>query len=223
MFSSPIRFVPFVLQCVSILLSRYIYFCKPWIMKYTWKYIIVFILLSILLTIIEYNTVFESNFTVCLVRTPAWMDSVTKNAHMRKMTWFNLLLSFLFFLLPLPFSFVLPLPFFFFESLRFSHPLARIIKAYYTPQIETDPKVSQFFCLGPLIYFFFSFPLIFLLLLPFLFYSSFHFFFFRFPFFLPLSLPSSFNFPFPFSFPSLLFHSSLILFPGFKILWLRLK
>ena len=37
-----------------------------------------------LLPIKEYNTVFENNFTVRLVRTPAWMDSATKNSHMRK-------------------------------------------------------------------------------------------------------------------------------------------
>ena len=34
-----------------------------------------------LLPIKEYNTVFENNFTVRLVRTPPWMDSATKNSH----------------------------------------------------------------------------------------------------------------------------------------------
>ena len=61
----------------------------------------VFFLLSTLLPIKEYNTVFENIFTVCLVRTPAWMDSATKNAHMRNITRSNFSLSLLLFLLPL--------------------------------------------------------------------------------------------------------------------------
>ena len=73
----------------------------------------------------QYNTVFENNFTVCFVRTPAWMDSATKKAHMRKIVRFNLLLTF--FLLPLPFSFAFPLPFFSSHTLRFCHPWVRII------------------------------------------------------------------------------------------------
>ena len=47
-------------------------------------YITVFILLSMLYYLFSgVHTVFENNFTV-LVRTLAWMDSATKNAHMHE-------------------------------------------------------------------------------------------------------------------------------------------
>ena len=65
-----------------------------------------------------YNTVFENNFTVCFVRTPAWMDSATKKAHI---------------LLPLPFSFAFPLPLFSSHTLRFFATLGReLFKDYST-------------------------------------------------------------------------------------------
>ena len=165
-----------------------------------------------LLPIKQYNTVFENNFTVCLVRTPAWMDSATKNAHMRNIARFNLLLSFLFFLLLLPFSFAfpIPLPFFSFHSLRFCHPQVRIIEEY-TPDgllsciIRLIPNFLSSFALAPLSIFFISFPLI--LFPPSFPFVKFSFLFLPFPFFFPSLFSSLFPSLSPslsFSFPSFL-------------------
>ena len=126
------------------------------------------------------------------------MDSATKNAQMRKIARFNLLLPLLFFLPPLPFSFAFPLPFFSFHSLRFCHPsLGENYRRTYTPDnllsciIRLIPKFLISFALAPLSIYFFCFPIIFLLLLPFLLYYSF------------LFLPFPFPFPFSFHSPSL--------------------
>ena len=188
-----------------------------------------------LLPINEYSTVFENNFTVCLMRTPAWMDSATKNAHIRKITRFNHLLSLVFFS-PSPSHLPSPYPFFLSLTL-FLPPLGENFRRIYTTDsllsciIRLIPKFLSSFALAPLSVFFFSFPLIFLVLLPFLLYSSFVFFFslspfpsllLPFPFPSPsLSLPFSFPFPFPFpfsfSFLSLPFHFSLIFYLALRL------
>ena len=125
---------------------------------------------------------------------------------MRKIARFNILLPLLFFLSPPPSSFAFPLPFFSFHSLRFCHPsLGENYRRTYTPDsllsciIRLIPKFLISFALAPLSIYFFCFPIIFLLLLPFLLYYSFLFL----PF--PLFVPFSFPFPFPFSFLSLPF------------------
>ena len=147
------------------------------------------------------------------MRTPAWIDSATKNAHMRKITRSKLLLSvFFFFILSLPFSFSFPLSIFSFHLvLRSCHPWVKIMEEY-TPLIalwHTLSDWSQSFSvllLSPHFSFAPSFPFV-------LFFS---FLFLHFP------LPFPFPFPllsFPLPFPFLLFLSSLIFVPGPKTLW----
>ena len=142
--------------------------------------------------------------TICVVRTPAWMDSATKNAHMRKIARFNLyFLSF-----PPPLLICLPLALLFLSLISFLPPLGENYRRIYSPDsllsciIILIPKFISSFQLAPLSIFFIYFPVIFLLLLPFSLYSS--FLFLPFPIFLPFPLL------FFLSFLSLLFHSSLI-------------
>ena len=126
------------------------------------------------------------------------MESATKNAHMRKIARFNLLLSFLSSPLPLPIC--LPLALFFLSHTSFLPPLGKNYIKIYTPDsllsciIRLIPKFLSSFALVPLSIFFISFCHIF-------FSPSFAFVFF-FSFFspFPLFLLFSFPFPFPFSF-----------------------
>ena len=134
------------------------------------------------------------------MRTPASMDSATKNAHTRKIARFNLLLSFL--SSPTPLFICLPLALLFLSHTSFLPALGENYLRIYTP----DSLLS---CIIRLIQsiFFISFSLIFFPSLANL-YSYSLFFFLPFPF--------SFSFPFPFA--SLLFHSSLIFFSSPKSL-----
>ena len=145
------------------------------------------------------------------------MDSATKNAHTRKISRFNLLLSFL--SSPAPLFICLPLALLFLSHTSFLPALGENYLRIYTPDsllsciIRLTPKFLSFFALVPLSIFFISFPLIF-----------FSFFISKFvllfsSLFPPFSLFLPFSFPFPFpSSPSLLFHSSLIFFPSPKSL-----
>ena len=150
----------------------------------------------------QYNTVFENNFTVCFVRTPAWMDSETKKAHTRKIVRFNLLLTF--FSSPPPLLICLPLVIRFLSHTSFLPSLGENYIRVYTPDsllsciIRLIPKFLSSFALAPLSIFFISFPLSFpfVLLFSFLFSSLYL---------------SPFSFPSPsFSFPSLPFFFTLL-------------
>ena len=140
------------------------------------------------------------------------MDSVTKNAHTRKIARFNLLLSFL--SSPAPLFICLPLDFLFLSHTSFLPALGENYLRIYTPDsllsciIRLIPKFLSFFWIGPLVHFFsFPFPSYFFPSLANLYSYSLLFF-----------LPFPFSFSFPFAFPSLLFHSSLIFFPSPKSL-----
>ena len=101
------------------------------------------------------------------MRTPASMDSAPKNARARKIARFNLLLSFL--SSPAPLFICLPLALLFLSHTSFLPALGENYLRIYTPDsllsciIRLIPKfLSFFFCIGPLVhYFFISFPLIF--------------------------------------------------------------
>ena len=130
------------------------------------------------------------------------MDSVTKNAHTRKIARFNLLLSFL--SSPAPLFICLPLALLFLSHTSFLPALGEKYLRICTPDsllsciIRLIPKFLSFFCIGPLVHFFhFLSPHIFFLLYFTNLYSYSLFFF----------LPFPFSFSFPFSFPYLLFHS----------------
>ena len=127
---------------------------------------------------------------------------------MRKITRFNLILCFLFFLSSSPPLLIcLPLAPLFLSLTSFLSPLGDNYRRIYTPDsllsciIRLIPKFLSFFALAPFSIFFFSFPLIFLLLLHlFLFFSL---LLLPFPLFLPFALPFPLLIP-PFSFlPSL--------------------
>ena len=93
------------------------------------------------------------------------MDSVIKNAHTRKIARFNLLLSFL--SSPAPLFICLPLDFLFLSHTLFLPALGENYLRIYTPDsllsciIRLIPKFLSFFCIGSLVHFFISFPLIF--------------------------------------------------------------
>ena len=148
------------------------------------------------------------------------MDSTTKNAHTRKTTRFNLLLSFLSSPSPLPIC--LPFALLFLSHTSFQPTLGKNYIRIYTPDsllsciIRLFPKFLSSFALVRLSIFFISFPLIFFSSFFSKFVLLFSFLFPSFPLFLPFSFPFPFPFSFPFSFPSLLFHSSLIFFPSPK-------
>ena len=149
----------------------------------------------------QYNTVFENNFTVCFVRTPAWMDSETKKAHTRKIVRFNLLLTF--FSSPPPLLICLPLVIRFLSHTSFLPSLGENYIRVYTPDsllsciIRLIPKFLSSFALAPLSIFFISFPLSF----PFV--RSYFLFFF-----LPFTFPP---------FPSLLLPFPSLPFPSFSL------
>ena len=134
------------------------------------------------------------------------MDSATKNAHMRKIARFNLLLYFLSSSPPLPIC--LPLALLFLSHTSFLPPLDENYIRIYTPDsllsciIRLIPKFLRSFALAPLSIFFISFPLIFFPL-SFPFVLLFSFLFRLFPLFLP------------FSFPFLPFPSFLLFFDSF--------
>ena len=126
------------------------------------------------------------------------MDSATKNAHTRKITRFNLLLSFL--SSPAPLFICLPLAFLFHSHTSFLPALGENYLRIYTPDsllsciIKTDSKVSQFFCIGPLVHFFhFLSPHIFSFFIS-KFVLLFSFLFPPFPLFLLLPFPLPFFF-----------------------------
>ena len=153
------------------------------------------------------------------------MDSATKNAHTRKISRFNLLLSFL--SSPAPLFIYLPLALLFLSYTSFLPALGENYLRIYTPDsllsciIRLIPKFLSFFALVPLSIFFISFPLIFFssFISKFVLLFSSLFPPFSFPSPSPsLLLPLPFSFPFPSSSPSLLFHSSLIFFPSPKSL-----
>ena len=126
-----------------------------------------------LLPINEYSTVFENNFTDCLVRTPAWMDSANKNVHIRKTPGLTFYL--LFFCSPLPVLICLPLALLFLSLTLFLPPLGENYRRIYSPDsllsciIRMIPKFLSSFALAPLSIYFLSFPLPFLLSFPSLF------------------------------------------------------
>ena len=118
---------------------------------------------------------------------------------------------FLFFLLPLPFSFAFPLIFFSFHTLCSCLPWARNYLKIYTPDsllsciIRLIPKFLSFFCIGSLVHFFISFPLIF-------------FSFFISKFLLLFSYFSSLSpFPSPSLLPSLPFFFTLLWFSSLAL------
>ena len=97
------------------------------------------------------------------------MDSATKNAHTRKISRFNLLLSFL--SSPAPLFICLPLALLFLSHTSFLPALGENYLRIYTPDsllsciIRLIPKFLSFFCIGPLVHFFhFLSPHIFFLL-----------------------------------------------------------
>ena len=132
------------------------------------------------------------------MRTPASMDSATKNAHMRKIARFNLLLSFL--SSPAPLFICLPLALLFLSHTSFLPALGENYLRIYTPDsllsciIRLIPKFLSFFALVPLsIFFHFLSPHIFFFFISKL-VLLFSFLFPPFPLFLLLPFPLPFFF-----------------------------
>ena len=125
------------------------------------------------------------------------MDSATKNAHTRKISRFNLLLSFL--SSPAPLFICLPLALLFLSYTSFLPALGENYLRIYTPDsllsciIRLIPKFLSFFALVSLYIFFISFPLIFFSFFISKFVLLVSSLFLPFSLFLPLPLP----FPFP--------------------------